>query len=566
MSRTSKANRGDDRGSAIAALRDLYERDFEAYAADNLHIRTKSGQIQPFVLNRAQKYLHAKLQEQLALRGWVRAIGLKGRQQGFSTYAQGRARWKVTHHGGYRAFILTHEDEATTNLFEIAERFQEHAPKDFSPSVGASNAKELHFPGLDSGYRVGTAGNKATGRSNTIQFFHGSEVAYWPNPDAHKAGVMQALPLLPDTEAILESTANGVGGMFHEMWKDAKKGASEYIAIFIPWFWQEEYRLRPPAGFKRTPEEQRLAARFGLDDHQVAWRRAKISELKPTDVKNAVSRNPEDLFKQEYPCDDEEAFLFSGRLVFNPDQMLRARDNCWEPRYRAELRDLGLVDKRSDGRLKVWSDPKPGKRYVIGADVAEGLANGDFSSADVIDVDTGKHAATWHGHEDPDKYGLILAWLGKRYNFALVGVERNNHGLTTLTALRNIGYRRLYAQQDLEHRSDRKETKKMGWLTTEKSKAKIIDQLAAELRDEEHGIFDEATIDELGTYIIDEDGTMTAKAGCYDDRVMSRAIAGEMRRVALIPSVAARLWGKGTLGGSHGVSGSTPQSVPEGGY
>lgn len=566
MSRTSKAIRDEDaRDQLVARLRELYASDFEAYASDNLYIRTKSGEIKPFVLNRAQKYLHARLEEQLRARGWVRAIGLKGRQQGFSTYTQGRYRWRVTHHSGVRAFILTHEEEATNNLFEIAQRFQNLAPDDFRMATGAANAKELHFPKLDSGYRVGTAGNKAAGRSSTIQYFHGSEVAYWPNADAHKSGVMQALPMLPGTEAILESTANGVGGMFHEMWKDAEKGVGEYIAVFIPWFWQEEYRIAPPAGFKRTASEQRIAARFELDDRQLAWRRAKIAEIKPTDVKHAVSRNPEDLFKQEYPNTPEEAFLFSGQLVFNPDHMLRARDNCWEPRYCAELRELGLVDKRSDGRLKVWSDPKPGKRYVIGADVAEGIAQGDYSSCDVLDVDTGKQVAAWHGHEDPDKYGLILGWLGKRYNFALVGVERNNHGLTTLTALRNMGYRRMYAQQDLEHRSDRKETKKMGWLTTEKSKAKIIDQLAAELRDEEHGIHDEATIDEMGTYIIDEDRKMTAKPGCFDDRVMSRAIAGEMRRVALIPSVAARLWGRDTLG-SGPAAHATPPEVPEGGY
>ena len=87
----------------------------------------------------------------------------------------------MTHSFGSRAFILTHEQAATDNLFEMVERFHHHCPDVVKPSTGAANAKELYFDGLESGYRVGTASTKATGRSSTIQFFHGSEVAFWPH-------------------------------------------------------------------------------------------------------------------------------------------------------------------------------------------------------------------------------------------------------------------------------------------------------------------------------------------------------------------------------------------------
>src|SRR5262249_50874440 len=158
------------------------------YAPRCLRIRSKSGAIIPLKLNDAQGFLHNKLEQQRASKGKVRALILKGRQQGCSSYTEGRFFWLVTHRFGTKAFILTHLDDATNNLFGMAKRFYEHCPEVVRPSISASNAKELIFNLLDSGYKVATAGSKGVGRSDTIQLFHGSEVAYWPNADTHVSG------------------------------------------------------------------------------------------------------------------------------------------------------------------------------------------------------------------------------------------------------------------------------------------------------------------------------------------------------------------------------------------
>jgi hypothetical protein len=235
------------------------------------------------------------------------------------------------------------------------------------------------------------------------------------------------------------------------------------------------------------------------------------------------------LFEQEYLCSFEA--ILTGLTVFGRKAVSVAREECYKPKYVGEVeRSSGSYVERQDGNLKVWAKPKSGKRYVIGADVAEGLDNGDYSSADVLEFPKGNQVAQWHGHIDPDQFGVVLARLGNWYNAALVGVERNNHGLTTVTKLRDLKYRNQYAQEDLEHRADGKQTKKLGWLTTEKSKLKIIDQIAAELRDGTHGLACEESVNEMQSYIINEKGAYTAAPGCFDDRVMSRAIAGEMLR------------------------------------
>ena len=296
--------------------------DFEFFASRCLKIRTKAGAVEYFTLNKAQKYIHDQIETQLRKTGKVRANILKGRQQGCSTYTEGRFYWKTTHKKGVRAFILTHEDEATKNLFEMAQRFHDHNNPLLKPSTGGNNARELYFDKLDSGYRVGTARTKGTGRSGTFQYFHGSEVAFWAHADEHAKGILQAIPDVDGTESIRESTANGVGNYFHQQWKAAERGEGEYINIFIPWFWQDEYTKQPEDDFVRDDAEEKLVEYYDLTDAQLAWRRQKITDL------SVNGADGEAAFKQEYPCNAAEAFQLTGKLgLIKPADCMRARKN-----------------------------------------------------------------------------------------------------------------------------------------------------------------------------------------------------------------------------------------------
>lgn len=297
------------------AIRQRLKDDFQHYSRKCLLIRAKSGNVVPFEMNQAQLYIHERVEEQRRLTGKIRAIVLKGRQQGCSTYIEGRLYWRVSHSKGVKAFILTHEEGATNNLFEIATRYHDNCPAPVKPSASTANAKELFFDKLDSGYKVGTAGSKGVGRSSTIQFFHGSEVAFWPNADLHGAGILQAIPDAPGTEAWLESTARGIGNYFHKEWQDAESGKSEYIAIFVPWYWQPEYRKPVTDDFTLDETELEYQTAYNLDMEQMVWRRAKIIELKD-----------ETLFMQEYPATAAEAFQVSGQDPYiKPDIVLTAR-------------------------------------------------------------------------------------------------------------------------------------------------------------------------------------------------------------------------------------------------
>lgn len=289
-----------EREKRKALIRQL-KGDFPLYARTCLKVVNKAGKIVPFVLNTAQLYVHQRIEAQLKRTGKVRCLVLKGRQQGISTYAQGRFMHKMAFREGRKAFVLTHLAEATSNLFNMTKRFHKSLPDFVKPSTGAVNGRELWFDKLDSRYAVSTAGSGETGRSGTVQMFHGSEVGFWPNPDKIWPGLGQAIADMDDTEIILESTANGVGGDFHERWRLAEAGLSDYEAIFVPWFWQDEYsRKDVPADIQWEEEEDQLRHLFKLTDGQLYFRRRKIMD----DFKGDKTR-----FQQEYPNTSSEAFV-----------------------------------------------------------------------------------------------------------------------------------------------------------------------------------------------------------------------------------------------------------------
>lgn len=309
--------------SNINKTHELLQTNYPFFARHALKIKDKqTRQIVPFIFNKAQEYTHKRLEDQLKNLGWVRALILKGRKQGESTYVGGRFYHKVTRNRGRIAFILSHEFKSASTLFDMVDRFQTHCPDPVKPSIGADNAKFLKFDAVDSEYGVGTAGNENIGRGGDPDYLHGSEAAFWEKTDGIETGVMQSVPDAPGTEIILESTANGVGNMFHQKcmlaladekkdW-DARKG--DYILIFIPWFWQIEYRRDTPDGFVCTDVEYKLKILFGLDDKQIYWRRKKIENFRS-----------EWKFRQEYPMTVKEAFVTSGASLINMDFITQAR-------------------------------------------------------------------------------------------------------------------------------------------------------------------------------------------------------------------------------------------------
>ena len=521
------------------------------YIEKFLRIKNKKAEIIPFILNTAQNVVMEILNKDKAELKPKRYIVLKARQMGLSTLFEGLIFQDTSTKENKNALIIAHEESASSNLFQMSKLFYENLPDEIRPMKKYSNGKVLAFespetdeskkknnPGLRSKITIATAGAGEVGRSSTIHSLHASEVAFFLDAKTTMLGLLQAVPDEPNTLVVLESTANGIGDWFHEMWQKASKGENEFTPIFLPWFIDPGYSR--PFRSKEEREnfisevtsthqdingevihtyEEELMKKHNLTYEQLNWRRWT--------VKNKC-QGDEELFMQEYPSTPEEAFLSTGRPKF-PIKILRDYQNITrKPEYRGYLKEdeSGVITLQNEdkGYVHIWEKPIQGRTYSIGADVAEGLLHGDYSAGVVFDDETFDMVAMWHGHIDPDLFGGELVKLGKYYNYAYLGVEGNNHGLTTLTTIKKLEYWNLFFSKNYDKISD-SQSKKVGWYTTSRTKPLMIDKLTEFIREKYLGIFSDMIIGEMFTYVIDDKGSTNAQSGCNDDTVMACAIA-----------------------------------------
>lgn len=521
-----------------------------------------TGLMVPFELNPAQKIVHAVAEKQLEEQDMVRIIVLKARRLGMSTYVQGRYFAKAATRTNRNVQIVTHSRSATNSMFNMARRFEENLPTEIKPAVKYSGKNELVWSELGSSYSLATVGGKEV-RGSKVDLLHCSEVAFWgESGNEYLLGVLNTVVQGYQTEAFLESTANGVGGIFYERWKDAEENpASGWAAVFIPYFVFSEYRLpfkdeREKQTFKDSlgqdptyggEEEKKLLGhyaeyetleetlRFQIDLETLKWRRQTIDVQCNGDI---------ELFRQEYPCNASEAFLTTGRSVFDK-KALHAMQLDSEKRVREtppslfnipvkQKKDTGvnryyLERAEDEGELIVWTPPQTDREYRIGCDVSEGIEIGtrdtDWSVAVVLDALTYEEQAILRTRIDPDLLAWKLVSLGRWYNQALVATESNNHGLVTLKFLQEIHqYPNLYYDKILDERSNRA-TRKLGFKTTLKTKPVIIDNLRELVREREIGIHSKTVLDEMASFVFQSNGSMSAATGSHDDCVMSLAIA-----------------------------------------
>jgi len=329
----------------LYAIHESIQNDLIFYAKNHLLIVTKSGSVVPFKLNYVQNYIHDQLEDQLRTTGKVRALVLKCRQPGCSTYVAGRFFHKTTQKQGKRTFILSHDSKTTGELFKIVKRFHERLPNPVKPVANTSNLQQLIFSAIESSYTVGTAGNVEVGRGLTLQYLHGSEVAFWPNGDKLMKGVGQAVADMPGTEIILESTANGMTNEFYRMCMQAIKGRGDYRLIFIPWFWHHEYVREVPDNFVLSDEELQYQKTYDLTDEQMAWRQAKLENW------GGIENGALWKFKQEYPANPMEAFETSGDSLIKSEFIMAARKSKLKDRNAPLV--MGIDKARSGDRTVI---------------------------------------------------------------------------------------------------------------------------------------------------------------------------------------------------------------------
>ena len=501
------------------------------YIENCLKIKTKSGTVVPFRLNDAQRKLYAVAKRQQDAGKPVRLIILKARQLGFSTLTEGLIFHACATRRNVNALIVAHREDATANLFRMSKLFYDELPAPVKPMLRASNAQELVFenpsklrserearPGLRSRIRCATAGGRGIGRSDTLQCVHLSEYAFWPDGADGKAstiaGILQAVPSLPGTMVVIESTANGFED-FKERWDAAVAGENDFEPVFFAWFENPDYSMPVVPGTEWTPEERDLKAAYQLTDEQLQWRRWCIANNCGGSL---------DMFRQEYPASPGEAFLHSGTGVFDNEQIVLRLERLPSPAGRGEFTD-GEWTESETGAITLYKLPEEGVPYVLGGDTAgEGS---DYFTAIVIDNVSGRIVAKLRQKYSEPEYVRQIYALGRFYNDALVAIE-TNFSTYPVMKLQEMEYPNQYSRER-EDTYTRQMKKSYGFRTDRQSRPRAIANLVEVFSSHPEWFTDRELLEEMLTFCYNEDHRPEALAGKHDDLVMGAAITYAVR-------------------------------------
>jgi hypothetical protein len=368
---------------------------------------------------------------------------------------------------------------------------------------GTESATLWTLPKRDSTLQIIEAGASEAaaqkkGRAGTYTRIHITEVGFFEHPELTMNALLEGVPSGGGTEVQFESTPNGAGNWFHNLYLQAESGTNGYHPHFFPWFDEPAYALPLLPHELLDPESEReeeLVTRYMISPEQLKWYRRKVAE------------KGQSLVDQEYPTDAQRCFLVSGRTFFDRE----VTESLFSRTRNPVAKDLG-------GALWIWRQPEKYATYLISADPSEGTG-GDPGAALVWNRKTGEHVATLHGQLPPWKMAELLASIGERYNGATLVVERNNHGHAVLQALeKHFAYPAIYRDAD----------EKLGWLSGEIKRSAALDSLEAAHREGRWSTPDQRILGEFRTFVFSKTGKAEAARGAHDDLVLAAAIGHDV--------------------------------------
>jgi len=429
----------------------------------------KPGSLLPFVLKECQKDLFN------TLRVNNRVMILKARQLGFSSAMVGYFYHNTIMNPGTNTAIIGYNSQLVTELLDKVKTFHRTTPEELRPTIEYNSKYEMSFPAMDSKIIV-LPSTEYVGRGYTLHNVLVTELSFWDKADEKMSILEASVPI--DGKIVIESTPNQIGDRYHRMWMDDNNG---YIKKSYGYHW-------------------------GYTDDEINLIRRRLNDPKK--------------FAREYLLQ----FMSSGRPVFDQNVILESRKNILGENDVVEVGDGKKHIVSMEDGFRIYKPIDPGGLYIFGVDTSEGMEDGDYSVIIVWDRKTGEEVALYRGLVPPDRLADKLDVWGRRYNNALMVVEVNNHGLTTLTCLRQKLYPNLYFRPSKFETMGQPVSDRLGWKTNKVTRPLLIDELAKALRDGEIIIHSKELLDEMTTMVYNDNGDMVSQRGYHDDCIFAAGI------------------------------------------
>lgn len=493
-----------------------------------IKIPNKESKLVKFKLNSIQNDFYDNMTQ--------KNIILKPRQKGFSVFVISLMLYYSLTRANITNLLVCHDRDTATELFDKLKLMYENLPDELKPETKRSNKKELIFKHNNSKIIIGTAGKlNDIGRGLSLFFCHLSELAFWKNEPEKKFQALEQ-SMLPNGILCIESTANGISNLYYELYMKAKARKNEYKAFFYNWYQEKELdklhyknavreyknKIGKRLAYDELDELEKKLYNDGATIEQLMYRRMKIAN-------SGIL-----FFQQEYPGNDLEAFISTGRACFNQQLINERMQFIPDPLKQSMItKELPTSLKLAYGTsFFMWENVKPKTKYYIGVDVSAGIGL-DYSVIDVFSAEGIQVAQFSSDKIEPYKLAGILNYIGRYFCYAYIVIEKNGPGLMVIEKLRyddDKQYMNMHKHKLFDQKGTRK--KELGFLTTHKSKPLIIEHLREFFELGEILINSKRTLEELKTYIF-SNNSYEASSGKKDDHVMSLAMCLEGMRTGI---------------------------------
>lgn len=514
---------------------------FFDFLVPRLKILDKHNQIIPLRYTPMQEKIVAEVHEQIRDGKPIRIIVLKARQMGCSTVTEAMGYQMSIVFPNFKGLVLCHKNKSSRGLLNMTKRYYNTGPaiiREMRPTV----SNRITGMAWDNGseLEIATAKTDDEGRGGTLWFLHNSEAAFYPNPEVLMGGLSQSVPRVPRSMHVIESTANGVGGWFHNFWEAAKVRDVQHVPMFFAWWQHPEYVAdfiglgfladRP---LTNLDDEEKLLAKvfykLGMDAREIRSRLIWRRDFLRTECHGDV-----EYFHQEYPSNDTEAFISTGANVFRKTLV----DAVYEP-MRGEVGSFERFGNRSkwnmgEGNWTIFRHPARNSHYMVGGDASRARL-GDYGVIQIIDRKTREQVAVYRARgfdQTGIRFAREMMMAGAYYNLAMLIPETNLSG-STVSEIVNSTYPNVFQFQKANDVRGMHQNY-AGWPTTLQTKEEALGYLQAAIADGAQPMMigrgfvlhDVNTYVELCGYVCNENGRYTNGQGVeHDDTVMALAIA-----------------------------------------
>lgn len=485
---------------------------FPGYARDCIKVRSKDGGFVPLELNRAQRHLWQR--ELVSPKRYH--LRPKSRQMGITTTYLARHLFRFQVIPAYSVGVVALKTDDAELISRNLREMYDAQPDAWLAAAPKLVKQDDSLLENSTGGRITliTQGGRNPGRSRMFHELHYTEFGKWDNPGETLAALDPTLA--PMGTCTIESTPGGYNTYFDLCTEALTDPASPWDITFLPWFWADEYVEPAPRNFQPTGEEQLLITQHGLTPEQIAFRRLKHRTLKG-------------LAFQEFAEDLATCFVASGDSVFDFDQIQRIRTGSRLP----------LPEESSDdGILSIWQPPFAGVPYIIGADCAEGVPNGDYSAAVVLRAKSGQHVATLmdappvpssrERRMSTTQYASRLVALARHYNMAHINVELNGPGYGVINHILEVEKYPHVVRHEGHY----------GHRTNPVTKSALKTRFVDALDTDDFASYDARLAQQMSGFVVLERKAngyeaIGARKGSHDDLVMATMLANESRDTAI---------------------------------